>query len=119
MPRFTDKTVTGAAGALGAGMVRRFASEDARVVVGARRREQALADRDADLRPRAVTYGRSLGREPLYQELHCFVQPITNRSLPHHQVERGSLRTTSGWSRTSSIGSSEPTAYSSTSSPST
>ncbi|SOE47987.1 hypothetical protein SAMN05446589_0175 [Streptomyces sp. OV198] len=60
MPRFTDKTVTGAAGALGAGMVRRFASEDARVVVGARRREQALADRDADLRPRAVTYGRSL-----------------------------------------------------------
>ncbi|MCT9108127.1 SDR family NAD(P)-dependent oxidoreductase [Streptomyces mirabilis] len=42
MPRFTDKTVivTGAAGALGAGMVRRFAAEDARVVVGARRREQ-------------------------------------------------------------------------------
>ncbi|MER7178874.1 SDR family NAD(P)-dependent oxidoreductase [Streptomyces hyaluromycini] len=45
MPRFTDKTVivTGAAGALGAGMVRRFAAEDARVVVGARRREQVTA----------------------------------------------------------------------------
>jgi NAD(P)-dependent dehydrogenase (short-subunit alcohol dehydrogenase family) len=42
MPRFTDKTVivTGAAGALGIAMVRRFAAEDARVVVGARRREQ-------------------------------------------------------------------------------
>ncbi|MFF3660389.1 SDR family NAD(P)-dependent oxidoreductase [Streptomyces olivochromogenes] len=42
MPRFTDKTViiTGAAGALGVGMVRRFAAEDARVVVGARQREQ-------------------------------------------------------------------------------
>lgn len=42
MPRFTDKTVviTGAAGALGVGMVRRFAAEDARVVIGARHREQ-------------------------------------------------------------------------------
>jgi 3alpha(or 20beta)-hydroxysteroid dehydrogenase len=42
MPRFTDKTVivSGAAGALGVAMVRRFAAEDARVVVGARRREQ-------------------------------------------------------------------------------
>ncbi|MEV4449176.1 MULTISPECIES: SDR family NAD(P)-dependent oxidoreductase [Streptomyces] len=42
MPRFTDKTViiTGAAGALGVGMVRRFAAEDARVVIGARQREQ-------------------------------------------------------------------------------
>ncbi|MFD7479940.1 SDR family NAD(P)-dependent oxidoreductase [Streptomyces sp. NPDC059837] len=42
MPRFTDKTVivTGAAGALGASMVRRFAAEDARVVVGARHHEQ-------------------------------------------------------------------------------
>ncbi|WP_329529423.1 SDR family NAD(P)-dependent oxidoreductase [Streptomyces sp. NBC_01462] len=42
MPCFTDKTVivTGAAGALGASMVRRFAAEDARVVVGARRREK-------------------------------------------------------------------------------
>jgi NAD(P)-dependent dehydrogenase (short-subunit alcohol dehydrogenase family) len=42
MPRFTDKTViiTGAAGALGAGMVRRFAAEDARVIIGARQREQ-------------------------------------------------------------------------------
>ncbi|WP_217562038.1 SDR family NAD(P)-dependent oxidoreductase [Streptomyces sp. GbtcB6] len=45
MPRFTDRTVivTGAAGALGAAMVRRFAAEDARVVVGARRREQVTA----------------------------------------------------------------------------
>ncbi|MFF7603085.1 SDR family NAD(P)-dependent oxidoreductase [Streptomyces mirabilis] len=42
MPRFTDRTViiTGAAGALGVGMVRRFAAEDARVVIGARQREQ-------------------------------------------------------------------------------
>ncbi|MFD8003298.1 SDR family NAD(P)-dependent oxidoreductase [Streptomyces mirabilis] len=42
MPRFTDKTVIiiGAAGALGVGMVRRIAAEDARVVIGARQREQ-------------------------------------------------------------------------------
>ncbi|MFD9514211.1 SDR family NAD(P)-dependent oxidoreductase [Streptomyces mirabilis] len=42
MPRFTEKTViiTGAAGALGVGVVRRFAAEDAGVVIGARQREQ-------------------------------------------------------------------------------
>ncbi|QDN82998.1 hypothetical protein FNV64_52695 [Streptomyces sp. S1A1-7] len=42
MPRFTDRTViiTGAAGALGVGTVRRFAAADARVVIGARQREQ-------------------------------------------------------------------------------
>ena len=42
MSRFSDKTVliTGAAGALGENMVRRFAAEGAVVVVGARRGEQ-------------------------------------------------------------------------------
>lgn len=42
MSRFTDKTVivTGAAGALGNGMVRRFAAEGANVVIGARREGQ-------------------------------------------------------------------------------
>ncbi len=42
MSRFTDKTVivTGAAGALGSSMVRRFAAEGANVVIGARREEQ-------------------------------------------------------------------------------
>lgn len=42
MARFTDHTVliTGAAGALGQSMVRRFAAEGARVAVGARRQEQ-------------------------------------------------------------------------------
>lgn len=42
MNRFTDKTVivTGAAGALGSCMVRRFAAEGANVVIGARREEQ-------------------------------------------------------------------------------
>lgn len=42
MARFTNKTViiTGAAGALGTSMVRRFTAEDAHVVVGARREEQ-------------------------------------------------------------------------------
>ena len=42
MSRFSDKTVliTGAAGALGENMVRRFAADGAQVVVGARRGEQ-------------------------------------------------------------------------------
>lgn len=42
MSRFTDKTVivTGAAGALGSGIVRRFAAEGANVVIGARSEEQ-------------------------------------------------------------------------------
>lgn len=42
MSRFTNKTaiVTGAAGALGTSMVRRFAAEGANVVIGARREEQ-------------------------------------------------------------------------------
>ena len=42
MSRFTNKTaiVTGAAGALGSSMVRRFAAEGANVVIGARREEQ-------------------------------------------------------------------------------
>ena len=42
MSRFTDKTVivTGAAGALGSSMVRRFAAEGANVVIGARREEE-------------------------------------------------------------------------------
>ncbi|KAF5990334.1 MULTISPECIES: SDR family NAD(P)-dependent oxidoreductase [Streptomyces] len=52
MPRFTDRTViiTGAAGALGVGMVRRFAAEDARVVIGARQREQ-VADLPSSTSP--------------------------------------------------------------------
>ncbi|GAA2120292.1 SDR family NAD(P)-dependent oxidoreductase [Actinomadura napierensis] len=55
MPRFTDETViiTGAAGALGTSMARRFAAEGARVVVGARRREQ-VADLLAELGPDAA-----------------------------------------------------------------
>ena len=42
MSRFTDRTVivTGAAGALGTSIVRRFAAEGARVVVGARNHQQ-------------------------------------------------------------------------------
>ncbi len=42
MGRFTSKTaiVTGAAGALGSSMVRRFAAEGANIVIGARREEQ-------------------------------------------------------------------------------
>lgn len=59
MPRFTNKTViiTGAGGALGANMVRRFAAEGASVIAGARRQEQ-VADLIAELDGDRVAFAR-------------------------------------------------------------